>query len=897
MTTVWEAASAAIQTLRNLGYTDVCFVGGVACALYGNPRTPHDLDILILNRYTDQESLKQSVCNADSSFFLVPSKKIGATYKVLWYRKSQYSYYRSSYFGSRYAGTNTTGAIKVDLLLPGIMDIPSFPSTSIDSSNGRGLPAAPLSVVLLLKLQAWSQHRAALSTYYRIEQYKDKSDLEYLAPYASGRGIRPMADLSLPTTFIANAQIRVREYLRYDPLSSTLPHWKKMGFEVPEPPAPPKVVGKQKINPQRTVSKQATPPGRVSSFKQSASSKQSTNPRRPTGQKQLIALEQPILPGKAKVLQQSAPTVTVTTLPRKAMDTSIAGDASLDDLTSSISSLKISTGRAAINVAYDSALCDQNIRDINRILEKDISSLKSSEAALAIVEDEFASCRQLFDIHDARRKSIVQEEESLTRFKDSIVARRANLANTGEGIWSKVGQALPDALFTKIDVSMTSLKSHFKICQDICDNTEQHLKHLRMEREQEQLVISTRKNTVALHRTHLASLNLIQATLIRQRPPQSRVSSEVWSNIFDYCTKATIDEYIANPGTKAMVCMPLRLAQVCSFWRQTIVGLPKLWTTVNLPFTISGKNAEQPLLHHLLSLSQLHAIKFVLNLGNIRLSNSGSPEVTCCIPALGRRLPRSHLYIITPMSCRRHNGQEPPDLTIKCDGIYVDDIVTHHRRQAGYRGRVLLPSTRHLNYLSFGSCAIAIPHTPLQALNIDIPSEYSLDYLISLLKNSLNSLQQLHIRSTFSSRNPGGEKMELPNLGALGLVLHPNVELHRIKAPNLKDLVLYNPMANKGLGERLDAIKILLAQVTIVTCVGWTQVGSVACEEIVRVVLKHGHRLKRLRFIDCSVSGLVLHSFMHNYPHVHFTLEYCRGVTRRQCEELGPLVNKFTVAV
>jgi hypothetical protein len=36
---VWIAASAAINALQNLGYTS-CFVGGVACALHGNSRTP-----------------------------------------------------------------------------------------------------------------------------------------------------------------------------------------------------------------------------------------------------------------------------------------------------------------------------------------------------------------------------------------------------------------------------------------------------------------------------------------------------------------------------------------------------------------------------------------------------------------------------------------------------------------------------------------------------------------------------------------------------------------------------------------------------------------------------------------------------------------------------------------
>jgi hypothetical protein len=41
MASVWNAAEVAIQTLRSIGLKDVCFVGGVACALYGNTRLPN----------------------------------------------------------------------------------------------------------------------------------------------------------------------------------------------------------------------------------------------------------------------------------------------------------------------------------------------------------------------------------------------------------------------------------------------------------------------------------------------------------------------------------------------------------------------------------------------------------------------------------------------------------------------------------------------------------------------------------------------------------------------------------------------------------------------------------------------------------------------------------------
>jgi len=38
---VWRAAEATIDTLRDLGMEDVCFIGGLAARLYGNDREPN----------------------------------------------------------------------------------------------------------------------------------------------------------------------------------------------------------------------------------------------------------------------------------------------------------------------------------------------------------------------------------------------------------------------------------------------------------------------------------------------------------------------------------------------------------------------------------------------------------------------------------------------------------------------------------------------------------------------------------------------------------------------------------------------------------------------------------------------------------------------------------------
>ena len=184
-----------------------------------------DLDILILNTHYEQETIKRMLTNANSAFYTVASKTIGATYRVLWYHPLGWSMHRRA------------DAVKVDILLPGIMDIPSFPATNIDTSNSRRLPAAPFSIVLLLKLQAWSQHRIATKTYLFSKHYTDASDLEALVPLAATKGVR-ISETVLPSSFVEVAKARVLEYLRRYPDSRTVNGWRTIGFSVPAATVP-----------------------------------------------------------------------------------------------------------------------------------------------------------------------------------------------------------------------------------------------------------------------------------------------------------------------------------------------------------------------------------------------------------------------------------------------------------------------------------------------------------------------------------------------------------------------------------------------------------------------------------------------------------------------------------
>ncbi|KAJ7446571.1 hypothetical protein FB451DRAFT_1567791 [Mycena latifolia] len=204
--TVTALASARIRS---------CLVGGMACSIYGNTRVPSDVDIVCLTEKHTQAELKAVLVANDSNFYTIASKDPLATYRVLWYRLG---YHRSC---------------KVDVLTPGIMNIPAVPVPRIAYHRSRSaLPLMPFLPLLLLKLQAWMDHREAAKYYLVIKQYVDVQDIGDLLELAVSKY---EVDLRkdgkwLPESFVRAAAKRVKAYIRSYPDSAE--HWRDIGFNV-----------------------------------------------------------------------------------------------------------------------------------------------------------------------------------------------------------------------------------------------------------------------------------------------------------------------------------------------------------------------------------------------------------------------------------------------------------------------------------------------------------------------------------------------------------------------------------------------------------------------------------------------------------------------------------------
>lgn len=151
----------------------------------------------------------------NSRLYLIAARDPRATYKVLWYCSAE-----------------NDARLKVDLLLPGAMDIPAIPAHTFDFNNVLNLACAPLSLVLLLKLQAWIQHGEAVETRYRMKQPTDAQDIQQLLVIARRKRIQPRSESYLPSTFIYHAESRAEKFV----LSwmGTKEIWTELGFVFPE---------------------------------------------------------------------------------------------------------------------------------------------------------------------------------------------------------------------------------------------------------------------------------------------------------------------------------------------------------------------------------------------------------------------------------------------------------------------------------------------------------------------------------------------------------------------------------------------------------------------------------------------------------------------------------------
>jgi hypothetical protein len=129
------------------------------------------------------------------------------------------------------------GSIKVDILVPGALQIPHFPPHHIKHVKPLNIPftfpVVPSALLIIMKLHAWSQCRAASSQYFFERQYKHKADLDALIAIAQIRKLIKEVCPFIPRRIIGRGRRQVGEYIKEFPDSKIGHVWADMRFQMP----------------------------------------------------------------------------------------------------------------------------------------------------------------------------------------------------------------------------------------------------------------------------------------------------------------------------------------------------------------------------------------------------------------------------------------------------------------------------------------------------------------------------------------------------------------------------------------------------------------------------------------------------------------------------------------
>ncbi|TFK18610.1 hypothetical protein FA15DRAFT_603008 [Coprinopsis marcescibilis] len=220
-TIAWDV----VNTLRESGYR-CAFFGSMGCWLYGNTRLPEDLDVLVFSppaSVVDPEFIKKGLVKRNNQFYTKPSVDPAATYRVLFHHIPQHAVLPPNF---------TRRFCKVDVLLPGLMNLPYL--TESEVKEVEGLPVVPVLVLLLQKLQGWDDHIKCVELHKHRKHTVDVKDIKSLLERVGEMPVRlyrPWSERELfGAQFVNASEARVKAFCARFPETADL--WEGLGFEV-----------------------------------------------------------------------------------------------------------------------------------------------------------------------------------------------------------------------------------------------------------------------------------------------------------------------------------------------------------------------------------------------------------------------------------------------------------------------------------------------------------------------------------------------------------------------------------------------------------------------------------------------------------------------------------------
>jgi hypothetical protein len=124
-----------------------------------------DIDVVVSKEEWEEfnaEDIKEGIVEADYRYYLLPSRKRGATHHILYCRLPGWA-------------TDNTRRVKVDILVPPTLNLPTI--FAYERRFFDNIPVMPLFDLLIMKTQGWWDHCTSNRADFRAKESNDVSDI------------------------------------------------------------------------------------------------------------------------------------------------------------------------------------------------------------------------------------------------------------------------------------------------------------------------------------------------------------------------------------------------------------------------------------------------------------------------------------------------------------------------------------------------------------------------------------------------------------------------------------------------------------------------------------------------------------------------------------------------
>lgn len=236
MNQVINVALKVTDILRNKGVRS-CLSGGVACVSYGCTQVPtvsspnvlwrihqnsslshiQSIDIVALTNEHTADEIKALISAEDPEDFFIHQTPLGDS--------------TTPPHTTLYCKIERRLACKVVILVPGAMGITIDLAARMHHGllNGHPVLALPSILLLLLKLNAWNEHRKSEFPEEKWKQYTDTHDINQMVEVAAEKGDHLKDCFWIPAESVGAGKRLFRDFAKHS-LASDIKLWNHIGF-------------------------------------------------------------------------------------------------------------------------------------------------------------------------------------------------------------------------------------------------------------------------------------------------------------------------------------------------------------------------------------------------------------------------------------------------------------------------------------------------------------------------------------------------------------------------------------------------------------------------------------------------------------------------------------------